>query len=383
MKVGFLGIQCDNPNLGVAALAYAGVHLVHRAAPAGAEFVLFSDNTADGIARMQESLDMSERPIRALPFRHKHPGKLWRSIREIADCDVVVDFSGGDSFADIYGLRRLFRLLFHKEIAILCRTPLVLAPQTYGPFTRSWVLPGVRHAVQRAQLVFARDSLSRDWVATITDRPVHLTTDVAVTLPFSRPQEAADDGVRVAFNVSGLLWAGGYTGDNQFGLRADYREYCNRVVSALLEAGHDVELIAHVYSGGDEDDYIACRALQAGQPRATLGPRFATPVEAKTHIALSDVFIGARMHATIAAFTAGLATVPVAYSRKFGGLYGSLGYRALVDLQEMDTDHAVEATLGYVEDRAHWRKQAVAGAARARNRITVFPEKLQELLGES
>lgn len=58
-----------------------------------------------------------------------------------------------------------------------------------------------------------------------------------------------------------------------------------------------------------------------------------------------DAFIGPRMHATIAAFSSSVLTIPVAYSKKFEGLYGSLEYNYLVDLRYLSTEDAVIKTL--------------------------------------
>lgn len=44
--------------------------------------------------------------------------------------------------------------------------------------------------------------------------------------------------------------------------------------------------------------------------------------------------MGARMHSTIAAFSSGVPVVPMAYSRKFNGLFiDTLNYNHLVDLK--------------------------------------------------
>ena len=47
--------------------------------------------------------------------------------------DMVIDIGAGDSFADIYGTRRLNRMFVLKFLTHLARTPLVVAPQTIGP----------------------------------------------------------------------------------------------------------------------------------------------------------------------------------------------------------------------------------------------------------
>ena len=70
-----------------------------------------------------------------------------------------------------------------------------------------------------------------------------------------------------------------------------------------------------------------------------------------------DIFIGARMHATIAAFSAGVITIPTGYSRKFKGLYDSIEYPYVIDLQNMTTSEAIEKTLEYIENSYMLEKQ--------------------------
>ena len=49
------------------------------------------------------------------------------------------------------------------------------------------------------------------------------------------------------------------------------------------------------------------------------------------------------MHATIGAFSAGVPVVPMAYSRKFNGLFlDTLSYNHMVDMKTMDNDDIVE-----------------------------------------
>lgn len=307
---------------------------------------------------------------------------MVNSVREISRCDLVIDLTGGDSFSDIYGGKRLLRKLFHKELVLATRTPLVLAPQTYGPLQRRVWAHWYRRVVERAALVVTRDELSGQFLASLTAREVLVSTDVAVTLPWIRPERRSSS--HVAFNVSGLLWGGGYTGANQFSLTSDYRAYCHGVVVGLLSEGHDVELVPHVltraWENGVEDDVAAAKELLRDHPACTLAPAFDSPVEAKSHIATADAFIGSRMHATIAAFTAGVPTIPVAYSRKFSGFFGSLGYDVLVDLTEADTQRAVRETLSFVRDREQLATLARPACDLAQDRIRVFSKALGEVL---
>ncbi|MGB3953962.1 MAG: polysaccharide pyruvyl transferase family protein [Brooklawnia sp.] len=385
MRVGLMGVHCDNANLGVVALAYSAVGLLHRVVPGEAEVVLFSANRQSELDRMAEVLGVRNKRFWAAPLYRRKPAVLMQSLADMRRCDVVLDFTGGDSFSDIYGARRLVNKLLDKQLVLACGVPLLLAPQTYGPFQRRALLPWVRHVLNRATLVAARDDLSGSFLAELTRREVIAATDVAVTLPwqpglFDLPDT---DLPRVGFNVSGLLWNGGYTGDNQFRLRADYRQYCHDVIEGMLAGGFQVHLVPHVISRGDagrEDDAAAARQLLAEYSDCVLAPPFTTPVEAKSYISRLDAFLGSRMHATIAAFTTGVPTIPVAYSRKFAGFYQGLGYPIVVDLTELATTAASRISLGYVHDRGRLAELVAAGRLRADDRIAVFTNRLAEWL---
>ena len=62
----------------------------------------------------------------------KNPRGFFATVRR---SDLVIDIGAGDSFADIYGRGRLIRMFVMKFLTHLARTPLVVAPQTIGPFT--------------------------------------------------------------------------------------------------------------------------------------------------------------------------------------------------------------------------------------------------------
>ena len=68
---------------------------------------------------------------------------------------------------------------------------------------------------------------------------------------------------------------------------------------------------------------------------------FLTPIDAKDYISGLDFFMGSRMHATIAAFSSGVPVVPIAYSRKFNGLFkDTLEYEYMVDLKNSSNEEA-------------------------------------------
>ena len=99
-----------------------------------------------------------------------------------------------------------------------------------------------------------------------------------------------------------------------------------------------MHLIPHVVGGERhvENDYAVSYDLfeEYNHPNLILSPLFLDPISAKSYIAGMDFFMGARMHSTIAAFSSEVPVVPMAYSRKFNGLFtDTLQYPYMADMK--------------------------------------------------
>ena len=309
-------------------------------------------------------------------------------LAQVRRADMVIDIGAGDSFADIYGPRRLSRMLAMKFIVHAARRPLVVAPQTVGPFTRENSRRMVRRSLNLSRLVATRDRLSTECVRELGVRrePIE-ASDVALRLPYDPPSPRGEGGpVRVGINVSGLLMNGGYTQNNMFGLRDDHPALMRALVAHFQghETPCEVHLVAHVISQGDvvEDDWHACRRLAEEFPGAVVAPRFETPGEAKTYIAGMDFFMGARMHACIAAFSSGVPVVPMAYSRKFAGLFGTLGYDRTVDCTSESGEAILAKVAAAFEEREAVRKEARQALALGLEKLAAYEAALGDLMEE-
>ena len=73
-------------------------------------------------------------------------------------------------------------------------------------------------------------------------------------------------------------------------------------------------------------------------PDTNLIPAFNNPIDAKSFISGMDIFIGARMHGTIAAYSSGVPCIATAYSPKFINLFKVFDYDYVVDLTLLDND---------------------------------------------
>jgi polysaccharide pyruvyl transferase WcaK-like protein len=131
-----------------------------------------------------------------------------------------------------------------------------------------------------------------------------------------------------------------------------------------------------------EDDYAVSEMLKERYPAAILPPRFAGPSQAKSYIAGLDLLLGSRMHATIAAISSGTAVLPLGYSRKFNGLFGSLGYRWNSDLTAESNAAILEKFDAAMADLPTVRREAVAANAEAQKRLGNYTAFLERTIAD-
>lgn len=360
LRFGLLWHSARSGNLGVGALTVGNMAIVRGvAAQRGieADFTIFGPRetgapyiSGDGI----ENLEIDSGFLAS-------PSGYWSALSKI---DCALDIGAGDSFADIYSKRRFTLLWGTKMLAAARRVPLIFSPQTIGPFSRQPYLWLAGVAMERAEAVIARDPKSFAAIQTLAPHAKAIeSVDVAFALPFDR-QPKRPGKIAVGINASGLLFAGGYNSGNDYGLGFDYAALTRGIIARLRErADVEVHLFCHVNAPSmpkDDDGRIADQ-LAAEFPGTIRVPDFASPSDAKSYISSLDFVVAGRMHACIAAFSSGVPVVPIAYSRKFSGLFdGVLGYRHMVPVTGLDTSAATD----YVLDRFDHRGDLAADIER-------------------
>jgi polysaccharide pyruvyl transferase WcaK-like protein len=322
-----------------------------------------------------EEAELFDVDVRAL----LSPGGCW-SVLGGEDC--VLDIGAGDSFSEIYGAKRFAFLWLTKMITVARRVPLMLSPQTIGPFTRTPYVQLARLALSSARSVVARDPMSLEALRKIAPRAKGaLSVDVAFALPYvDRSAERGGARLRVGVNVSGLLFNEAESGRNRFALDVDYAQAMRKFIEGLTRrADTEVHLICHVSdgSGGWDDDAPVADKLAREFPGVVRVANFAGPVEAKSYISSLDFLTAGRMHACIAAFSAGTPVVPVAYSRKFAGLFGMLDYHWMVPVKGVDTDRATAYLFDCLDRRGELARDMAQGMGKVQSLLDVYRGELR------
>ena len=350
MRIGIIGLDFGSGNKGCEALGFSFIYLLNELSQKHNEIIEIVVCMKCDTDRISTQIDTSYLKISSITL-----GRIFEIKRKrtaIEKCDIIFDFTAGDSFSDTYGMKRFVKRTFNKELVLLFKKPLVLGGQTYGPYENRLARSWARHVIKNSYRVFARDELSYEIASYLSQRKdIVLTTDIAFLLPYKKL--LYNDGKKhIGINPSGLLWEGGYTRSNQFGLRIDYQQYIVQIISALIDDKNIlVHLIPHVLYKDEsiiDNDWVLCKRLKKRFPKCILPEYFETPMEAKSYISSMDVFIGARMHATIAAYSSGVPTIAFSYSQKFEGLFGTFNYPYILSGKEITTNEAAKRTLSWI-----------------------------------
>lgn len=300
------------------------------------------------------------------------------TARTIAGSRAILDVSGGDSFTDLYGQRRFRAMVLSKQLALDNGLPLILLPQTLGPFRNTANRDEAVAILAAARAVWVRDAASLDFLKTALrsrfDPARHrLGLDMAVALPQARPQQrlpkplsdwlsVTRDYPVAGLNVSGLLTSDAEGAQTQFGLAARHDHQIEAAARAVLDHHPDMRLllVSHVHRrpGDPESDLTAALALKArldaAYPnRIEVLPGAMNAMELKWVLARLDWFAGARMHATIGAFSAGTPTLGLGYSDKAAGVFTQCGIgNHVADLRQLDAAAIGQAVAASLMQRA-------------------------------
>ncbi|QNN24885.1 hypothetical protein HED60_22255 [Planctomycetales bacterium ZRK34] len=287
------------------------------------------------------------------------------TLKKLLQTDVVLDISAGDSFADIYGIGGFHGQALYKEVVLALGVPLILMPQTYGPFENATSIQRARHILSRSTMIASREEHGLEDIEHLCGSdhpPVVRCPDVAFLLdPMPIPEndepflKRRDEHERlIGLNISGLLCSD----QKDFGFRVSYVELIRRIVHwAMRQSNTRLLLVPHVIDKGvarrsdgksEMHDTASCRnfyqefSSKYGNRIGCLGGPYLAS-QTKYAVGCCDFFIGARMHSCIAGVSQAVPTVTLAYSKKALGLMKQLGVpETVVDMRSLDEAECVE-----------------------------------------
>jgi polysaccharide pyruvyl transferase WcaK-like protein len=312
------------------------------------------------------------------------------------DCDIVIN-SGGDQMSGEYGISTLGTFI-NISYAILLDKPVVLYGESLGYFRNPVLTSIAKFVLNRTKLILVREELSKKYLddRRITNPKIYVTADPAFLLnpvPQSHVFEIlSEEGIGeiqkpfIGINPSGLISR--FMGGDRQKAEEKTTNTMAKVIDNLVEnLGATIIMIPHVYTRNGDDRIAINSVFHKVKDKSkvkTIKNEY-TPQELKGIIGQCDLFIGARMHATIASTSKLVPTVGIAYSHKMHGIIGEmLGQEKYVlDIKELDYDNLISTINDAWENREKIRKELEVKIPEMKEKAMLNGKLVKELLDSS
>ena len=353
MKIGLMGCEFESANKGCEALTYSIIYILEKLLKNSKQLFSIYNFSGTELGKIPDEF----KSIRFVNVKPKLKDATFNYIRKLNECDLILDATMDDSFSDIYSEKYYKRLIRNKKIAQFFCKNYILLPQTYGPFQNKKSERMASKIFLNSTKIYCRDEMSKKVLEeSFKIKNAELVTDMAFLLPYYKERFPIESSkIKIGLNVSGLLYKGGFYKENQFDLKLKYKEFINKLIEYInAKNEYEIHLIPHVVDLDEnayDDDYKICKFLKEKYSNCILAPDFNNPIDAKSYISNMNIFIGSRMHSTIAAFSSNVITIPVSYSRKFEGLFNSLEYQYVINGKSNTTEEAIDKVIEFIEKK--------------------------------
>lgn len=337
MKFLLKGAECSR-NKGTAAILKSTI-LTLKIFFERPSFVSISPHPAD-----------DKRNCKKIRFLSNSKLRVFKAYKDKNDFDCVLDLSG-DTISDDYGKLTIFGLLYDLIIYKgLLRKPYVIYAQSLGPFSSILTKIIAKIAFSFIDLIIIRENITAQYLEKLGIKGFIIGADPAFLLPSAKEDTLIEilnneriptDKKLVGINMSQHCYD--ILGDKS-------NEYLNihaQLIDHLIEElDVNVVLIPHVISEGFDDRSVSSLTYSKikNKKHVNIIKGDYTPEEIKSIIGNCDLFIGARMHATIASTSMFVPTVGIAYSHKMHGIIGEMLnlQEYVIDLEKLNSEILIE-----------------------------------------
>lgn len=308
------------------------------------------------------------------------PGRLLvtrseaRQLTSIATADLVA-YTGGTTLIEKYSVRGK---LYEVDLALSLGRPVVLLPQSLGPFRDAANQSAVRSVLGRADAVLLRDERSLRFLREIGVRTDHVR--VVPDIVFALHSAAASErlaagtvpprGARIGVSVRDCQVFFDGSAQEREERDSAFRDAIAGLVTTLVrEHGAEVTFVS-TCQGVPEywtDDSVVARDVAARLPE-DVAAHVSVDTDFHDTDALLDVFggfdllVATRLHAAILALDAGTPVLPIAYEFKTQEVMAQLGMDDVVVTIEDATTQSLTDALDRLLERLPAARAPLAAA---------------------
>lgn len=184
-------------------------------------------------------------------------------LKEIESADYIWDMSNGEGFNDGNGVKSYILSMLNKKLVLNKNKPLILMPQSIGPFDSKIREKYARKVIESAREVFVLDGYSKDYIEQDLRciRRVNVLPDLSYYYEEKQRELVHENNkknrITVGINISSKL-------DKEL---ITYKSMIMDIIDELLKDSRiDILLIPYeeVYSEESHEDYRFCNSIAYG-----------------------------------------------------------------------------------------------------------------------
>lgn len=240
--------------------------------------------------------------------------------------DVVID-AAGFSYSDQWGSAS------SRELASSCKkwkkrgTKVLLLPQAFGPFKSTEIRNSIKEVVENANLIFARDSVSYNYLTEVVGERsnVKMAPDFTNLISGIMPADFDPDKNQICIVPNCRMIDKSAKGDGSV-----YIPFLIRCIKHLMNHGAKPFLLVHE---GDADAKLAFEisaAFLGGVPIVME----THPLKIKGILGACKATIGSRFHGLVSALSQGVPSLATGWSHKYEMMFNDYGFgQGLLDVK--------------------------------------------------
>jgi polysaccharide pyruvyl transferase WcaK-like protein len=253
----------------------------------------------------------------------------WENI--LSNIDLIVDISGF-RYSQKVGCGGALRTSPIIDIAKRNNKPYIFFPQAFGPFDGDALLKKICYkSFSNSRLLYARDIESRDYLAKLLNKNINdikLAPDIAFCFNSENSSFASnyleDHGIYV--NKQPIICVAPnvrvYERASGFGIKNTYLQLLSKICSQYIDQGVSIVFVPHEIklNPRQTDDRWLCELLHLslGKNKSSVAITEELSAEKiKAIIAYSDLLIGSRFHAIVAALHSRVPVVAMGWAHKY------------------------------------------------------------------
>lgn len=312
------------------------------------------------------------------------------SYKTISEANAVILKGGGllHSYGKITDIYYIYYSLYHLLLAERLNIPVIVMPNSYGPFKGKIVNILLKKALGNAKIVTSREGISREVLREFTNVNSEIYPDLGFFLKnsnkFNAKKYLLKKGVPIGDKKCIGMTLRPYRFPKSDNPKEKYENYISSIakyIKWLEENNYFLVMVAHTLGpSAHEDDRIAIKDVLnkcTSKNIVYIEDENLDCEDIKSLYSELDFVIGTRFHSAIFAMASGVPSIAISYGGNKGeGIMKDMGLeKYVVPIEEINYDSLVEKTID-LDNNSDQIKLKI-------NNYIIYAESLKNKLSEA